>query len=346
MSICVAALSESQRAIVCIADKALSYGGSIQWDSDSSKIISLGPEGPLILFAGEGTPTTSVLAGLFSRPSDLGKNKTKAEILSVCETEYKDAMNELIEATFLRPQLLSKQDYIAAITAAQINPFMMSVAEEIKAFQMDCQLLVCGFASNGLPYILTVESPGIVTDMTQTGFHAIGSGWEKAVARLLFSEYKRAHALHRTVYDSFDAKVFAEMAVGVGFEWDSQIITKDRVVEVKKDIKDLIEKAWTATVRSPFEKRQKDDLPPPPKNWRETLETYFRLIAENPDAASAFQAKLNPSVSLIAKGDFSTEPKLMSSQERKQIKKIMKWGEAQNRKLRREKTKPPSSSQT
>lgn len=329
MSVCVAAFSESQRAVVCVADKALSYGGSIQWDSDSSKMVSLGPSGPLVLFAGEETAITKVLAGLVADVSIFGQGKTKAEIITACEKEYKEAVDELVESKFLRPRLITKQDYVKAITSGQINPYMMTLAKEIKDFELECQFMVCGFASNGLPYILSLDSPGIITDMTQTGFHAVGSGWEKAVASLLFSEFKRSHPLYRTAYDSFDAKAFSEMAVGVGFDWEMQVVTKDRIVEVNKDAKELIEKVWAKSTRSPFDKRQKDDVANPPRDWRQTLERYFGLIMENPDVTSGTQPKLSPSVKLIVKDDLGTEPSVVSSEEKKRIRKVLDLAKTQ-----------------
>jgi len=348
MSVCVAALSEDQKAIVCIADKALSYGDAIQWDSDTSKIIRLGKNGPLVLFAGDEDATTRVLAGLLARANDFGNDKSRAEILRGCEKEYKAAMEELVEAQFLTPRLLRMEDYRAAITAPPvINPYMTALADEIKSYEMKCQLLVCGFASDGLPYILTLVNPGIATDMTQTGFHAIGSGWEKAIAKLLFSEYKRSYRLHRTMYDAFDAKAFAEMAVGVGYAWDSQIVTKDRIWEIPKEVRELIEKGWAKATRSPFEKyNAKEDVPPPPKDWIKTLDSYFRLLIENPDALSAMSAKLGPMVSLVVKGDAATEPKLMSSEDLRRVRKMMKFGEEMNEKIEQAKSTAPSTSQT
>jgi hypothetical protein len=44
MTICCAAFGDNSKAIVCIADKGISYGDTIQWDSDSSKIFPIGTQ--------------------------------------------------------------------------------------------------------------------------------------------------------------------------------------------------------------------------------------------------------------------------------------------------------------
>ncbi len=99
------------------------------------------------------------------------------------------------------------------------------------------------------------------------------------VARLLFSDFKRTHSVQRILYDSFDAKATAEMAVGVGYEWDATVITAfgDETiarVPIDKPTKELIERAWAKHNRSPFEKREKDDIPNPPKDWKNVLLDY------------------------------------------------------------------------
>src|SRR6202035_5856388 len=153
--------------IVCIADKALSYGDHIQWDSDSSKVLKLNPSGTIVMFAGAEEPTSKVLAGLIAEADQIS-GKSRKEIIKICEAQYKQSMDELIEAKFLVPRLLSRQNYLAAITGETINRYVQAIANEINSFVMDCDLLVCGFEGNGKPFIVHVTHPGIGTDMTMT----------------------------------------------------------------------------------------------------------------------------------------------------------------------------------
>jgi hypothetical protein len=277
VTVCVAALAVNGRTIICVADKAISYGEQIQWDSDSTKIVKLNPSGSLVMFSGDEQATQKVLANMLS-VSDQIKGKTKAELIKLCEEQFKDAVDDLIVGLFLKPRLLTKEDYINAITGTKINDMMRSLADEIKKYEVDCGLLVCGFDVNHSPFILSVSSPGVVTDMTHTGFHAIGSGWDKAVSRLLFSEHKRDHALARVLYDAFDAKANAEMESHVGYEWDA-VVSLDGPVEycdIGKEIKELVERTWVQYNRSPFDKyNPKEDVEPPPKNWKKRLETLI-----------------------------------------------------------------------
>jgi hypothetical protein len=274
VTICVAALAADFKAIVCVADKALAYGDQIQWDSDGSKIIKINPSGTLLMFSGEETAISKVTTALHAKGTELWGNG-KTETIQVCEDEYKHVLDALVEAKFLTPRLLTRQDYVAAVSGQQINSYAKSLAEDIANYELDCDLLICGFDYIKSPFIIDVKSPGIAADMTMTGFQAVGCAWEKAVARLLFSEHKRTHSIARSLYDAFDAKAFAEMSAGVGYEWDAVVITEHGFHDVPKDIKELIEKVWSKFNRSPFEKfNAKEDIPGPPRDWKQQLDDF------------------------------------------------------------------------
>jgi len=282
MTVCIAALAADFEAVVCVSDKALSYGDYIQWDSDSSKIIKINPSGTLMLFSGGEESSSKVLGKFIGRGKELWR-KERNSIIQVCEDVYSAAVSDLVEAKFLRPRFLDRKQYLKAITATSINDMMRSLADEIKAFDMACDLLVCGFDNFDEPFIFDLKHPGIVMDMTITGHQAIGSGWDKAVSRLLFSEHKRIHPVGRTLYDLFDAKANAEMAVGVGYEWDAVVILKNGYHDVTEEIKNLIERVWVKFTRSPFERYDsKKDMEPPPKNWEEKLDSLIALLVAKP----------------------------------------------------------------
>src|ERR1022692_1997093 len=172
MTVCVAAFAADLKVIVCVADKAVSYASGIQWDSDSSKIIKLDDSGNLAMIAGNEEHTSRVLANILEIADQISKRK-KREIIRLCEQAYKEAMEELVEANVLSRRLINRKDYLSAIAGAEINDYIHSIAKEEDKFEMDCDLLICGFDVDGSPFILQLTGPGVVGDMTLTGFHAI-----------------------------------------------------------------------------------------------------------------------------------------------------------------------------
>lgn len=279
MTVCLAAFADSHKAIVCIADKSFSYGDYIQWDSDNSKITFLNKKGTTALMAGGEEATARVLGKLVARGEELGDDA--AQTAKICEEEYSAAMTELIEAKFLRPNLLSREDYRGALTATQVNPHIKAIAEDIKNFEMDSQFIICGIEKDDNAFILDLSPPGICTNYFTAGFQAIGSGSVTATSHLLLSEHNREHPIHRVLYDLFDAKVNAEITPTVGYEWDARILYRGRhVFDVTVDAKKLLDKVWSKYNRSPFDRREKDDLKDPPRDWKKMLESFSSGIVK------------------------------------------------------------------
>jgi hypothetical protein len=273
MTICSAAFADNEQAIVCIADKGVSYGDTIQWDSDNSKILNLGSRNAVVMLAGGDSHITRVLAPLLEKESEIGKSVQGT--IKLCEQEYKTALDDLVTLNFLHPRLLTREDYIKGLSGDRLNEFFRGVATEIDEFPMNCALMLCGFDSEQRPFVISLENPGVGTNFAINGFHAIGTGWEKAISRFLYSEYKRTNPIERILYDLFDAKAFAEMNSSVGYEWDAKIVTAEKIWEVPPHIRKLLEQVWAKFNRSPFQKREPDDLKNPPRDWHEQLNVYF-----------------------------------------------------------------------
>ena len=277
MTVCISALAEQGRAIVCMADRALTYGQTIQWESDSSKMFSLRKGGMVIMFAGEEEPISRILGKVIAKEEELGKDV--ATTRRILESEYQEAVQELVEARFLKPRLLTREQYIKAISGTDINATMQAVATEINMYSPEAALIVSGFDEKGAAFILTVDPPGVVTDMTITGFHSIGSGSEKSVSKLLFSDFSRKDPLHTVLYDVFDAKAFAEMTAGVGADWETRIITGHEAGTLVPDkIDSLVERGWVEHELHPFAVKGLDKDERPPRDWKGRLRSYAASV--------------------------------------------------------------------
>src|SRR5205085_3815342 len=101
MTVCVAALASQSRAVVCVADKALSYENYIQWDSDSSKMLVLNPSGAVVLFAGGERDTSEMLSRILAIEDKLGSDRTTTKV--ECQREAKEAIDEFVKRLYLSP---------------------------------------------------------------------------------------------------------------------------------------------------------------------------------------------------------------------------------------------------
>jgi hypothetical protein len=274
MTVCIAALSAKGACIICLADKALSYG-DVSWDSDSAKIIPLGKNEAVALTAGSDRYITRLLGKIteFS-----GYTEPVITVIKFLEEKFQECVREIQDIEILLPRMLTREQYLSAISGTGVNEHIKGIDRDLRSFQFDCELIICGFVKKSLPYILLLEPPGLVTDCTNNGFCAIGSGAEKALSRLLFVDHKREHGVAHVLYDCFDAKANAEMNFFVGYDWDAYLLSGGRVKTVPQKAKPLLDRVWAKRNRSPFTKtRDPDDLPPPPRNWEMQLR---QIVAE------------------------------------------------------------------
>jgi hypothetical protein len=280
MTICAAALAAKSRAIVCVADKAITYGDIISWESDVTKIVRLGHPGCVLMMSGGEESTSRIISELASLES-LGS--TVAEIKKKSEEIYRRCVQEILDQKFIYPRLLTRDIYEKAIAKETVNTIIQGISAEMAKYVVewiDCSLLLCGFDSTKSPFILNIAAPnGVVTEMTSTGFAAIGSGFEYTQARLLFLSHERSDDLDKALYDIFDAKASAEMVPTVGTDWDSAVVylcgDEIKVKFTDDKIDELIERAWFhEAALSPYEKVKADHPNPPPKNWKKQLKKY------------------------------------------------------------------------
>jgi hypothetical protein len=273
MTVCVAAIAEAKSCVVCIADKALLYGDYIQWDSDCTKIFDLKGDAVAMLSSDNEAHATRLLSELMLMPFfRINRNV----LIKAIENSFKAAFRSIQAAEVLGPEMLTEGQYLTLISSPELNLHALEIAKKVSNFELACDALICGHDDHDLPYILGVRSPGVVTDYSNVGFHAVGSGAEKAISQLLFCEHKRTYGIARTLYECFDAKAHAEMAVGVGYEWDACLVTELGAKLLADEAKPLIDRVWSRANRSPFQRqRQKDDLPNPPRDWEDKLNTMI-----------------------------------------------------------------------
>jgi hypothetical protein len=272
LTICIAALAERGEAIVCVADKMLSVGDYLQWDSDVTKILSI-----------KNTRAMGLIAGQLSHCEDVLNNLSKAGFGDELNDSYiqfgdayKNAFERFQETDVLFRHGLDRSSYRSLLGTTQVPRVLERIADEMANFadeKWDCDLMICGFDSNSAALIMSCVAPGNVSIQTIEGYHSIGIASEIAKSRLLFSGYKREQPLGRVLFDMLDAKINAEMSTGVGFVWDAYVVYPDGVGMVpEKPLKDLLERAWDHYNLSPFEKWDRNkNLQKPPRQWKQMI---------------------------------------------------------------------------
>jgi hypothetical protein len=241
MTVCIAAIAAQSRAIVCIADRALTFAGataSAQTDSGVTKIVDIPNTNWCAMFSSEDLAFPERVLGIITR--EIGKKK-RSEI-------NRAVMEAAVKAAFY--------------------------AQEMADHRNNCCMIFCGFDSAG-PHIFSCSTPaGQVNPCDWQGFQVMGEGEETGRNHLIWSEFDKGDELESVLYDVFNAKCATEVLQGVGYAWDWRIIVAgSKPKSMPKRIDNLIDRAWMTINRSPFS----DKLPRKqraPSNWKKRLERF------------------------------------------------------------------------
>ncbi len=262
---CVGAFADKGNAIICIADKSVTYGEDISGEGLGSKIVKL-PSGITVMISGRDGESERYISKL-SKNVLLGKSLSDS--LAYCEEQYHLTREELLNIYVLKPALMKTSSLHDASLLAQPNDFVKDVIREAKEFRLFCSLILCGFDEKGNSFIVNIDHPGVANDYSRVGFHAIGSGDSFALARLsCWSEIDRNSPIDQVLFAVLDAKISSETNPFVGGEWDAVVITREKRIEVPKELISALDKAWVKHNRSPYWKSSEDDLDDPPEDWK------------------------------------------------------------------------------
>lgn len=287
MTVCISAFAAKSKAIVLVADKMLTYDayGSAPMQSDTGvrKILHLGTSGWEALFAGDGAFAEKVVnqatVAIQNKPTIADSCQ---EMMDCVRDSYQTIRERDLTDTVLRPRLLDKESFLKRGQDVQPLDEVLSrdVAERLVKYRTECDMMICGFDRVG-PHIFTVQDTGVPSSCDLPGFCAIGIGGDSATSRLLWEEVDRNDQLAKVLYDTFHAKVQAEIIQGVGYLWDAHVIVAGKkLAQVKRPVMRAIEELFEDAMLSPFDKlKRRPDARR--KKWTSAVETFSKDALED-----------------------------------------------------------------
>ena len=288
MTVCIAAIAAKSKAIVCIADRALTFAGataSAQTDSGVTKIIDIPNTHWCAMFSSEDLAFPEHVLRIVTR--EVAKKKRNEIDRAVMEDAAKTAFYEHwqleVEDRVLKPKLLTRDSLISIPAEARdarllSSEYLNTLAQEMAEHRNNCCMIFCGFDAAG-PHIFSCGTPaGQINPCDWQGFQVMGEGEETARNHLIWSEFDKDDSLHSVLYDVFNAKCATEVLQGIGYEWDWKIIIPgSRPKPLPARIDSLIDRLWITLNRSPFSKQlaKKERAP---SDWKKRLKQFSTSI--------------------------------------------------------------------
>lgn len=303
MTICVAALAAKRRAIVMVADKAITFGRErpMQADLGIKKLLPVGSTGWYALVSGDSTFAQQVVDRTVEIISDEAKPENKAfpgslkMMMSCMKVACKSVRRQWVVDRFIAPRLLDEKDPYAGLP----DEYIIELSGSIAQHEISCSLLVCGFDSQNQPHIFSVTAPGLALCHDIPGFHAVGIGRDVALGQLYHYTTKETQTLDETMYELFDAKATAELIQGVGYLWDlSVLVPGKKPTEMTNKVRIALEGLLREATTTPYHPQFGSQFSRIPE-WKHTVKEFANgilglPIPKNPKKSVNVSAKPHP----------------------------------------------------
>jgi hypothetical protein len=277
MTVCIAAFAAKSKAIVCIADRALTYpgyGGNSETDSGIAKIVEL-PGNWCALFSCDMLTFPRRILDRVKETLSAHEKITRQLVEDVAHEAYTFCWRQELEDRILIPVLLTMDDFTKRSNELQPldSDLVAKLAQQMSDHRQVCSIIFCGFDGE-TPHIFLANTPCQIELCDWEGFAVVGGGTEAARNHMLWGEYDKEDSLPSVLYDVFSAKVATEVIQGVGYAWDWMLLTPNsKPREMPKKMDDLIDRVFVTHTHSPFgRKLSKSELAP--NDWKKTLEEF------------------------------------------------------------------------
>jgi hypothetical protein len=258
VTICIATVALPGPYIVTVSDRMLSdvYDRVQGRDNATLKNIRVSPKWR-IMFSGNSElwpPFYTELLGVL--PDDENTHDVDTIETSALDT-YNVIRRRHITSQYLTAIGYNNFEEFMQNGLSQLGPDIFSrYIAHIENFDFQLDLIICGFEGI-VPYIFTVEPPGILKDRGVEGIAVIGSG--SLMARAVLHRKNNFTDLQSTIYRLLDAKFSAETAAGVGRSTSIITLRADGHVGMMTPPQiDAVRKIWNEAVSAPDPKEAID----------------------------------------------------------------------------------------
>lgn len=228
MTICIAAICDSGKAVAAAADRMLTapFPMSLEVEHEEKKIVGVASN-CLLLAAGNALIGAEIMRRFSSR------RPTEASITALADAllqSYQAVRLQKVEEHFLKPRNLSLGLFTEK--GGQIIPIQLyaQLDQQLQSFNLGAEYIICGVDNEG-GHIGRLRNPGTVDWLDVVGFDAVGTGGIHAGLMLLsetLGPHSRNKGLLETLYAVYAAKRKAEVAPGVGRDYTDLAVVSEK----------------------------------------------------------------------------------------------------------------------
>jgi len=231
VTVCIAAIANSGRAIVLASDRMIS---TEQFSADSAiyKIRGIHHDWAALCSA---SSTDHIYPILRETRTVLSKDKapkSRQDVARALICAYQARHLTVQNDKVLSPYGMDRKAFFRKGPRGLGDSFFQRVALKLEQVNLGCRFLVAGYDRTFAPHVFLVQHPGEEVDRTYPGFWATGSGATSALSVLFFYSPTITDSLERVLYCVCAAKFMAETAPGVGK--DTSVVILETFIDEAK----------------------------------------------------------------------------------------------------------------
>ena len=229
MTVCIAAICESGKAMVLAADAMITGEDlMIEYEFAASKLKQL-TKNCVVAAAGNANLETDLIRMVRQAISEL-KAPSRDKVIEKTRQTYRALRERAIEDQILLPKGIESMAKFYDTQKSMLEVVAKAAYKEIEEFDLELDLIIASVDSDGV-HITVVEDPGVATTWDDLSYHAIGSGYTHADTTLIIQDYDASCSLPEALLSVYTAKKAAEKAPGVGRKITHMaVIHKDGVI--------------------------------------------------------------------------------------------------------------------
>lgn len=218
MTVCVAAISESEKQICVVTDAKAAFG-DFSSDKGAVKHEHLG-NGHITLIAGNDVVYALTVLAKAKKRIEKDKVRDTDATAEILYEELWSARNQLIEAKVLRKYGMSVQQFTEKGRKSFTDGVFYDICKRIEQTELSLTFLLAGFDTKREPHLRVITADEPPQNFDSIAFAAIGSGASAALASLSFAAdhhgFGRFSDMATCTYHLLAAKYMAESATDVG----------------------------------------------------------------------------------------------------------------------------------
>ena len=227
MTVCIAAICASGKAIVAVADRMFTMPNVVEFETTEGKIEPIGKT-CAVLAAGHSPNATEIIALIKDRLEG-NKSPMRTKLNEVVKQAYcsvrADQMEIAVTQAMLGADFLKWKGQMPLPTYLKEQPQLYGQLTVVQGqqFNLTVDLIIAGIDNKGA-FVSQISNPGVLLSMQKLGYASVGTGALHATVYLSLCGQTPHRGVAETIAHVYTAKRTAEVVPGVGRETDMAVI--------------------------------------------------------------------------------------------------------------------------